>query len=339
MSFSSLSREVRDLIYHALLCPLDGVKLHSDFKRWAKRGEAAKTTSHGCNNSGEDADEHVRGSGEEHGKAHSGKEIDRWGNSNSHASAVIAVPTAIFYVNHQIRQEATEVFYGSNRFTFDSNAGDILEFLKGLRPSSRQRIKHIGFAGGSMCADGYDCKRFWDPLSTFIGRHMSLRSVTIRRPHDIDHEIDETKEARPAPNEGWYWWPAVQLMAELLMAGKIEKLRVGYCATLKIRVPEEEEPQAIEAGQSHHENPLESLSSISNLRHPRPQDELDREWEEIEDFVRARREERSHKFPSILALYADQERRRQRYDFVVNQEDDPIGDVGTVLVLTRPTAS
>lgn len=339
MSFSGLSREVRDLIYHALLCPPDGVQIHSDFTRWMKKVEATKTTSHSYDNSGGDPDKHVDDSGEEHGKEGNGTEIDRWGNSNSLASSDVPVPTAIFYVNHQIRQEATEVFYSFNRFTFDSDARSALKFLKGLRPSFRRQIRDIAFARESTSADDNDCRAFWDPLSTFIGSHMSLCSVTIQVPRDINHEIDETKEARPAPDEEWYWWPAVRLMGGLLMAGKIEKLRVGYCATLKIRVPEEEEPQDIEAGQSHHENPLESLSSISYLRHPQPQDELDREYRGHMDLRRAFSEQRSHRFPSFGALYAHQERRRQRFDFVVNQEDDPIGDVGTVLVLTRPAAS
>ena len=339
MSFSGLSREVRDLIYHALLCPSDGVLVKSDFKRWMRKEEAAKTTSHGYDNSGGNADKHVDDSRGEHGKDGSGTEIDRWGNSNSLASAVVPVPTAIFYVNHQIRQEATEVFYSFNRFTFDDNARTAVGFLGGLRPSSRRRIRDIGFARESTSADDNDCRAFWDPLSTFIGCHMSLRSVTIQVPHDINHEIDETKEARPAPDEEWYWWPAVHLLGGLLLAGKIEKLRVGYWATLKIRVQEEEEPQDIEAGQSHHENFLKNLSSISYLRHPRPKDELDREYRENMDLRQALSEQRSHRFSSFGALYADQERRRQRFDFVVNQEDDPIGDVGTVLVLTRPTAS
>lgn len=121
------------------------------------------------------------------------------------------------------------------------------------------------------------------------------------------------------------------------MDGKIEKLTIGYCATLKSRFSEEEEAQDTKAGKSWHEIPLESLCSISYLRYPRPQDELDREHQEDMDFLRALRHKRSHKFSSFNALSADQETRRQKFDFVVDRMDDPMGDVGTVLVLTRPT--
>ena len=123
------------------------------------------------------------------------------------------------------------------------------------------------------------------------------------------------------------------------MAGKIKKLRLGCCATLKILAPDEEADQDIKAEQSGHKNPLESLTSVSYLRYPRRQDESDRYCDENEQFMRALGQKRSRKFPSFSALQADQERRRQRLDFVVNQEDDPIGDLGTVLVLTRPTPS
>ena len=124
------------------------------------------------------------------------------------------------------------------------------------------------------------------------------------------------------------------------MAGKIEKLRIGYSATLEIPAPEEEEEaQDITPGQSLHKDPLESLNSISHLRYPGSKDEKDAEGQENVDLWRALREQRSHKFPSFKALLTDQKRRRQRLNFVVKREDDPIGDVGTVLVLTRPTAS
>lgn len=100
-----------------------------------RKEEAATTTPHGYNNSGEDADEYNDDSGEEYGEEADGKDLDRWGTSNSRASAVIPVPTAIFYVNHQIRQEATEVFYGFNRFTFDNDARTALKFLKAPAPA------------------------------------------------------------------------------------------------------------------------------------------------------------------------------------------------------------
>lgn len=122
------------------------------------------------------------------------------------------------------------------------------------------------------------------------------------------------------------------------MAGKIQKLKIGYSATLKVR-PSEEAALDMEVGPSQHENPLETLEAISHLRYPQPQEELDREYLETREFVRACREGGSHKFTSLSAFQADQQTRRQRLDFVVAREDDQIGDLGTVLVLTRPTES
>lgn len=198
MSFSSLSREIRDLIYHALLCPPDGVHLHSDYKRRMGNGAVAKTTSRSIN-----------------------------GYYYTRKGAYEHVPPAIFCVNHQISQEVSEVFYRFNRFTFDSHARAALKFLKCLRPSSRQRIRDIAFACKSTSAKESDNTHFWEAVSEFIARHMSLRSVTIEVPHGYNYELDSTKEARPAPDENWYWWPAVRLMAELLLAGKIGELRIA----------------------------------------------------------------------------------------------------------------
>lgn len=139
-------------------------------------------------------------SGEENGEEDDCKNTDRWRNSHPPASAVIPVSTAIFYVNHQIRQEATEVFYGFNRFTFDADARTALRFLKSLPSSSRRRVNDVGFARRSTCADDSDCMEFWDPVSTFVARYMSLQSVTIQVPHDCNCETDSTKEVRQAPN-------------------------------------------------------------------------------------------------------------------------------------------
>ena len=315
MSFSSLSREIRDLIYRALLCPPDGVHLRPNYKRWMRRKLAAKTASHGTHGhdrTWNEADEHVDNPREES-------------------------PTAIFCVNHQIGQEATEVYYRFNRFTFDSDVRSALKFLKGIHPSFRGRVRDIGFARRSTSAKNSDNRDFWDSASTFIARHMALRSVTIDVPYGCNYGIDRTKKARPAPDENWYWWPAVRLMTELLMAGKIGELRIAYCATLRLRAPEREEAQDIKARQSQHMGYLEILTCVSDLRYPRLQGEQDRGFE---DFACAFNLYRRHKIHSHGTCGYDQEtRRRQMLNFVVNREDNPIGDVGTVLVLTRPTAS
>lgn len=314
MSFFGLSREIRNLIYHAVLCPPDGVRLDSRVERRWRNPKP--------DDEDEDEDE--------------GEEVER--SRKPDISALIPVPTAIFYVNHQVRQEATEAFYGFNRFTFDTDTHAALNFLKCIRSSSRRHIKDIGFTRRSTCADDAGCTEFWEPLCTFIFRCTSICSVTIQVPRDCNHGIDEAKESSRAPNGEFYWWPAARLLAKGLMAGKIQKLKIGYSATLKVR-PSEEAALDMEVGQSQHENPLETLEAISHLRYPQPQEELDREYLETKEFARACREGGSHKFTSLSAFQADQQTRRQRLDFVVAREDDQIGDVGTVLVLTRPTES
>lgn len=315
MAFSALSLDIRNLIYHALLCPPDGVLLHHSDECWTQKEEDEEDWEFNWE----------------------GGDFKRRGFSYADASAVTSIPTAIFSVNRQIRQEATDVFYGFNRFTFENDARTTLKFLKDLRPSFRRRIKHIGFPHWSTSANDHSGTEYWAPLHDFIIHHMHVISVTIQVPRDLVHGIDEAKEARPAPDPEWYWWHAAQLLTGSLMAGKIQKVRLGYSATLQIRDPEEE-AQYIEAEQAQHENPLENLSSISSLRypHPRPDEECDREYHEHKDLSRAIDKGRPHKFASFRALRTDQLTRRRRFDFVVTREDDPIGDVGTVLVLTRP---
>ena len=164
---------------------------------------------------------------------------------------------------------------------------------------------------------------------------MHVDSVTIQVPPDNNHEIDETKESRRLPDPEWYWWPATRLLTSSLMAGKIQKVRIGYSGTLKIRAPGEE-------AWCQHENSLEcleKLDSVQCLRYPRSSEERRRESCERREFMRARNEGQLHKFTSQGALEADMQTRRQRFDFTVAREDDPIGEVGTVLVLTRPTVT
>lgn len=331
MSFSDLSREVRNLIYHELLSPPDGVNLHTN---WARLFTYERySDSH--EKEEEDLDEGKDKTVDN--KDEGLKATDRWGNSNSDASAVIPAPTAIFYVSHQIRQEASEVFYGSNRFTFDTSPRTALKFLKCLRPSFGRYIKSIGFTRMATSADDADCRACWEPLLAFISCRMSLNSVTVQVPRDNSHAIDKTKEIKQAPNPEWYWWPALRLLTASLMAGKIKQLRLSYLATLTTL--ESSEVQHKEAKNSRYKVPVERLESISTLRYPRPFEEREREDLEQETLQSAVYEGRPHKVGSWDALLADQETRRQRFNFVVTREDDPIGDVGTVLMLTRPTTS
>ena len=166
ISFLGLSPEVRNFIYHALLCPPDGVYLQSDAHRWAW----ATSNRFGDSEEYEEKDD-------------DGKHISQPEKKSPTASAAIPVSTAIFYVSHQIQQEASHVFYGFNRFTFDS-AYTALEFLECPRPSFRHYIKNIAFTRRSICADDGDCTQSWEPLCEFINRHMLLKSVTIKVPRD-----------------------------------------------------------------------------------------------------------------------------------------------------------
>ena len=342
MSFSDLSREVRDLIYHALLCPSDGIAISLGEKSRMRKLRGVQTSSDGYTDSWDYREEEDEEQEEGDGDADS----DRWGNSNSDASAVTPVHTAIFSVSRQIRQEAIEVFYGCNRFTFESSADITLRFLKCLRPSSRRRIKHIGFAGWSTCGDDSAFADWWHILCRFICRHMSLHTVTFVVPRDSVYGIDETKEAGRAPHDDWYMWSVVERMTELLMARSIERLRLGYSATLGTCVREEYARYLDRASLKNvtpeepiHENPLEKLKSMTRLRRSQDQDRSLKKSSEAEDPKKALAEGSPQKSVSLDTLQADQQDRQQKRDFVVAYEEDPRGDVGSVLVLTRPNAS
>lgn len=339
MSFSDLSREVRNIIYHELLCPPDGVYLHYDSDRPISMAEGACYNFDGYSDRDEDDEDIDEGKGKKvNDKGEGLKATNRWGNSSSDASAVNPLPTAIFHVSHQVRQEASEVFYGSNRFTFNTSPRTALKFLECLRPSFGRMIKNIGFTSWATSADDDDCRGCWEPLVDFISRRMSLKSVTVQVPRDDSHGIDKTKDIKQAPDPEWYLWPAPCLMTASLMTGKIKQLRLSYLATLT--TPDsEEEAQRQEAEGSQYKDPMERLESIDTLRYPQPDEELERERLEKEALLNAVEEGRQDRFGAWEALKADQETRRQRFNFVVTREDDPVGDVGTVLVLTRPTAS
>lgn len=340
MSFSDLSREVRDLIYHALLCPSEGIGIHLSEKYRMRKLRGTQTSSDGYTDSWDYREEEEKEGDEGDGNANS----DRWGNSNSDASAVTPVHTAVFSVSRQMRQEAIEVFYACNRFTFDNSADITLRFLKCLRPSSRRRIKHIGFAGWSTCGDESAFAEWWHILCKFICRHMSLHTVTFLVPRDSVYGIDETKEARRAPHDDWFMWSVVERVTGLLMAGNIERLRLGYSATLGVRFREEYDRclhgashKDLAPKEPQHENPLEKLKSVIRLRCPQYQDRSLTAG--AEDPRKGLAKGPPQKSVSLDTSQADRQDRQQDRDFVVTYEEDPYGDVGSVLVLTRPKTS
>lgn len=295
MSFSALSREVRNLIYRALLCPPDGIRLRDSLELRLDKPD---------------------------------DEYDDDDEDEGHMVSIIPVGTSIFHVNRQIGQEATEILYGFNRFTFRAHPGEAMEFLKDLPSGSLRQIKNIGFTRRATCADDGDCKDYWEPLCDFITSHMHLSSVTI----EVPWEPGQGTRVRGVLDGEWYWWPAAKLLRGLLMAGKIQKLRLGYNVALprKIRTMEEED-QSTDAAQSPPEDPLEGLNAISNLR-----EEDGLTMDETTAFMNDARERGESRSSAWIALAAEREKRMQRFDFVVTREDDPVGDVGTVLVLTKP---
>ena len=140
MSFFTLPRELRNLVYHALLCPPDGVRIHSDNERVMKKMQAGWANPDGFELKEDDYDDEEKAKYKED---HLG--LGPLENHLQEGYAVTPVPTAIFHVNHQVKQEATEVFYGYNRFTFNMAPRFVINFLKSLPSNSRRLIKEIGF--------------------------------------------------------------------------------------------------------------------------------------------------------------------------------------------------
>jgi len=247
---------------------------------------------------------------------------DSEGDEFDKASSVAFLPVATVYVDNRLRREA------SNRFTFDVDAKHAVRFLASLPEISRQQIKDLGFTRTSTAADDADCTQHWQELCDFISGHMQLASVTIQIPRDTTHPIDKSKEVQQPPDSEWFWWPAVKGLTKILMEGKIQTLRLGYSATL-INFNFDD------TGDS--DIPLNDLSAIEILRYNHPEEEQRRESDEFTEYRAAAKNGLSRKFNPISALMEDQLKRRQRLDFVVSREDNPVGDVGTVLILTRPS--
>ncbi len=303
MAFLQLSRELRDNIYQALLCPPQGVHLHPDPERSSREREEAE-----LNGEYDDSDNDL--------------ECDSYGGDKfDRAYSVSPIPVAILGTNRQLYAEVSPVLYGSNRFTFNGTPNIALRFLKRLPPALRSHIKHLSFTKRATAADDADCTEFWNPLRDFISQHMQITSVTIQLPHDQNRKINKNKASLPSPNVEWFWWPAVHNLTGMLMEKKIQRLRLAYTVTY-LRPGEDDD--------------LEGYEAIDYLRTPYSQEERARDNQEYREYQEASEAGRPPKFLSLTALRHDQERRRRRLDFVVSREDDSVGDIGTVLVLTRP---
>ena len=329
MSLLKIPFGIRCRIYNELLRPPHGdVSLDWDFQR----GERIRETSGperdsewnpelwvnpdfaGNGDTKEDVDETISSLWDECG-------------ASSDLASTVPLHTSIMSVNRMIYAEARPVLY-SNRFTFKTSPENIIGFFKGLSNPARLEIKHIKFGTGSTAADDYSVRDYWKPLLSFITCYTRVSSVTIRVPDDMNHSIDTKKERGRKLNGEWYWFPACKGLRDLLLEGKIQRLRLTYDATY-LPAPERE----CNAGTRDEE----LFSAVDDLRHPRSKAEVTRERKEIADFMQARDEGRSHRFDSWAALERHQEVQRERLDFVVTREDDCPGDIGTVLVLTRPS--
>jgi len=116
-----------------------------------------------------------------------------------------------------------------------------------------------------------------------------------------------------------YWWPAAFTLRNMLMDGKGQELRLAHYQTYLSSKSEEDsemEPNAMD------------YAAVKLLRYARCEMDLQRENQEC-------REGRPTAFPSFKALKEDQRNRKERLDSVTRREDDTLGDLVTVLVLTR----
>ena len=213
MSFLKLSLEIREKIYHELLCPPDGILLKhmGEERRFRKEDEVEDSSENESDEEEEDDD-------------------DDDSESEPFCNVVAAAPlqTAILYTNRQISKEASRILYKHNRFTFHVSAREALSFLEDWYPHSAVLITALGFGRYSTAADDGDCADYWDPLCKFIGESMHINDLNICVPQDTNHRVDKSKKVKQGPNSEWFWWPAIRRLCELLSKGKIQKLRLGY---------------------------------------------------------------------------------------------------------------
>lgn len=124
----------------------------------------------------------------------------------------------------------------------------------------------------------------------------------------------------------FFWWPAAFALRDMLMDKNIPELRLAHALTY---LPNEWEDEIrVEVDEC-------DFTALALLQYPRRNKELQRERQERQEYRQAEREDRPRAFRSLDALREDHEDRRERLDFVARQENDTLGVIGTVLVLTR----
>lgn len=104
---------------------------------------------------------------------------------------------------------------------------------------------------------------------------------------------DESKEDRGTFDQKWYWWPAVDQVAMLLIGGKLQKLRLAYGATYLVREHSEEDTEEAVMGESNESGKYDpwngdgEFTAIERLRYPMPENEHITELQEIRAFYKA----------------------------------------------------
>lgn len=223
------------MIYRELLCPPRGICLDGDQEVLFFLRQSARLRKYYVGDDGGDEDDDKVDNEEDENKGYDDEDNAKWVRLVSVISDSITtndIQNAILYVNRDISHEASMIFYGSNRFTFEILPKDIIRCLKSLPPALRRQIKNLGFARPSVGADDPDPMEPWPLLQKFINRRMQLKTVTIQIPYDSTIEIDQGKEMRTQIHVLRYWWPAVEELTQMLLRREVEQLRLAYGATL-----------------------------------------------------------------------------------------------------------
>lgn len=216
MSFLGLPREIRDQIYHETLCPPQGIILN-----YINMGQLERKLAQQKNNSkSPDVDEENEELSLENGDY-----------PFRTATADPPIHNSLLFDNRQTSEEALQILYCHNRFTFNVTPKEVTKFFNSSDPLAKELITNIGFGIGSTFAFDDGVREGWKPLCSFISRHLHIHTASILIPSDEDHITDNSKEIQRAPDAKGFWEPAVRDLFKLLLGGNIQKLRLCYCET------------------------------------------------------------------------------------------------------------
>lgn len=330
-SFLGLSREIRDQIYHEVLYSPRGIRLH-DAKddKWAEDGMEDERSLRGSHvNPGVSFDRvHHNCFRAEYDRGFNDSENDDNPNDSARLLDEITIDhrisTSLLYVNRQIYLEASQVLYTINRITFDIDAKFVLGFLKSLTSTTRSHIRHLGFARQSSGFDDEDCTRYWKALYAYIRSHLQISSVTIQIPNYADCSLFRAKRYKKA-RMGYYWWPAVFALTDMLLEGKLQELCLVHSHTYLHPGTQEEAEEVNDI----------NFAVISLLQYPCLKEELCVECQEgRHENWQAKCEGRPAAVSSLDAWKGNQSDRRGYLDFFERRKDDQFGDLGIIVILT-----